>query len=223
MKKYFMAIALCLVCAISFGQDRVNRVKLSFGNEGYVLDKVIGWAYDNSVGEWIDCVNLIEENKQYIKFATSPSWMSHRFNNIISLQFKTVTCNDIPYYVLVWEKWDGAYKYPSIYEDWEFWKTKLFMMFTEENMRDLRNLTNDPITIKVSTPSRKRYDEREDVDVIQASMSNSFQSESSIIIYKATDGSVRFMFKQYSLFDSIDNQYFEISETEYLKLIDITF
>ena len=227
MKKYFIAIALSLICFITcLGQARINRAKIAFNNSGPTLNKVIGWAYDKSVGEWVDCVNLLEGDKRYKKYATSASWMSHNYNNIIGLQFKTLTCNNVQYYVLVWEKWDGSYKYPNIREDWEYWETKMFMMFTEEEMEKLRNITNDPITIEVPTPSRRRYDsESSDEDVIQTAMNSDYPYKTSIIIYKATDGSIRFMFQEYvsSYGDKIDDQYFEISEVDYFNLLNVGF
>ena len=33
MKKFLLALMLCLVSIMSFGQERVNRVKLNFGEQ----------------------------------------------------------------------------------------------------------------------------------------------------------------------------------------------
>lgn len=228
MKRLFTVIvALSLLNVVTcYGQDRVNRVKLSFINEGTTLNNITGWAYDNATGEWIDCVNLLESRKQYKKFAKDPSWMSRNFNNIISLQFKTIIFNDVPYYVLVWDKWTGEYRYPTIMEDWEYWNTRLFLMFTEKDMKKLRNLTNKPITISVPAPQRSRFSkEIEDVDIIQTSMDNNLYRKVSIKIYRATDGTIRFNFKINNIFISsdIDKQYFEMSETDYNNLIKVEF
>ena len=137
---------------------------------------------------------------------------------------ETITYNDISYYVLVWDKWTGAYKYPTIYEDWEYWRTKIFFMFTEKDMEKLRNLTNNPSTIEILTLTRGRLDQNvQDVDVIQYEMNNNFQQKSKIEIYKATDGSVRFLFKEglFSGIHKIETSYFEISELDYNKLMNI--
>lgn len=226
MKKFIYTVIFAFLCVVNcFSQDRVDRIKLSFNNEGVILNTFTGWTYDKITGEWFDCVNMIADFKREQKHSTLPHKMSFKFNNIISLQFKTIVCNETPYYVLVWEKWEGAYEYPEIYEDWEYWKTKEFLMFTKQNMNKLKNLTNRPITIKVTTPSRGRCpQEIQDVDIIQGEMSNRYALKKSIVIYKATDGNIRFKFlRGYSENESIKYQYFEISEKDYNKLIDISF
>ena len=224
MKKFYFIIALCLIYAASFGQDRVNRVKLSFGNEGAILSKITGWGYDNAVGEWVDCDNIIEYRSQYKQTATQESWKSHEFNNIISLQFKTITYKETPYYVLVWEKWDGEYDYPNIYEGWNFWRTKMFLFFSQEKMNELKNITNNPKTIKVPiTSKRGRWDRTADVDIIQSSLERRYQTTVNFTIYKATNGSVRFLFEQHMYYDesSIDRGYFEICESDFFDLINV--
>lgn len=224
MKKFLMALMLCLVSIMSFGQERVNRVKLNFVSEGPIIKHVAGWAYDESVGEWVNYENVLDGNKSDAKYMNSIKsyMMSQYLNNIISLQFKTITCNEVPYYVLIWETWNGAYKYPSIQEDWEYWKIKKFMMFTVEDMEKFRNLTNKPQVIVVPTPKRGRYDERRDEDVIQTEMSSKYPSEQCIVIYKATDGSIRFRFQYFPSVDEIVNEYFELSELDYIRLFSIS-
>ncbi|MBR5102435.1 MAG: hypothetical protein IK092_04870 [Muribaculaceae bacterium] len=224
MKKFYIIITLAFICAVGFGQDRVNRVKLSFGNEGAILSNITGWGYDNAVGEWVDCDNFIEYRSQYKQTATQASWMSHEFNNIISLQFKTITYKENPYYVLIWEKWDGEYDYPNIHEDWNFWKTKVFLMFSQEKMDELKNITNNPKTIKVPiTSKRGRWDKSADVDVIQSSMERRYQTTVYFTIYKATNGSIRFIFEQLLYYNEsgIDRGYFEICESDFLNLINV--
>lgn len=224
MKRCFLCIVFCLVSSIGicYAQERVNRPKLSFNTEGAIISNITGWYYNDIIGEWVKSIGLLEAEKKYTNMG--PSWRSHSYNNIISLQFKTITYNDISYYVLVWDKWTGAYKYPTIYEDWEYWRTKIFFMFTEKDMEKLRNLTNNPSTIEILTLTRGRLDQNvQDVDVIQYEMNNNFQQKSKIEIYKATDGSVRFLFKEglFSGIHKIETSYFEISELDYNKLMNI--
>lgn len=215
---------MCLT--FSYGQERVNRVKLSFDKEGEILTKFTGWAYNDKEGEWVEYANYIDDDKQNKKYKNIVTYlMSHRFNNIISLQFKTMTYNESLYYVLVWDKWTGSYKYPSIREDWSYWNSTMYMLFSEEEMQKLKNLTNEPISIIVPTHVRKEYsdyDETSDVDVIQSGITKKYQNMNSITIYKATDGSIRFLFgSKFQSIDTIKKQYFEISEADYLKLINI--
>ena len=69
----------------------MNRPKVYFNNEGVILNKVIGWAYDHNTGEWIDWVNCIKVKKLSKKIRTQTKqnaiFLSDCFNNIISLQY----------------------------------------------------------------------------------------------------------------------------------------
>lgn len=227
MKHFITLISIIILSTITlniYGQDRVNRTKLSFQEESTKLTSVTGWGYDNEAGEWIDCQNFIECQKKYQSY-TSPSWISHNDNNIISLQFKTVKYNNNIFHILVWERWDGHYLYPEIYEDWRFYKVKKFMVFTEDDMNKLHNLTNDVYVLEIYTIT-KGYDNSniEDVDVIQTGL-NKMNDDSiftklrkeTIKIYKATDGSIRFAFG----YKNIERAYFEITEKEYMDLITL--
>ncbi|MBQ8864015.1 MAG: hypothetical protein IJ014_04750 [Rikenellaceae bacterium] len=228
MKKYLITIILCLVCVLVVGQDRINRTKLSFNSEGAKLTNFTGWGFCELTGEWFDCTSVIETDKKYATNAQYPLWKSHKFNNIISLQFKTITYNNTPYYTLIWEKWVGAYKYPTIMVDWEYWKTKVFLIFTEENMTQLKSLTSTPVSIKVVSFEKGRYDTNvEDVDIIQTNMNREYIDTDFLIIYKATTGSIRFIFKEYlnnekAYSDEIEKQYFELNERDYQKLISLS-
>ena len=216
MKRFFIIITLCLICVASFGQERVNRPKLHFISEGPILTDFTGWSYNNQSGEWVDHHNVISSSTStYID-------KSYYKNNIISLQFKTIIYKDTPYYVLIWDKWDGYYQYEYIREDWISYKIKNFLMITEDKMESLRNLTNTPITLSIPTPRKSDSESTADVDIIQSSMDSKYTSRTDLIIYKATDGSIRFLFENI-LDKDISKEYFEISEEDYLKLIDIHF
>lgn len=56
---------------------RVNRPKVYFNNEGVILNKVIGWAYDHNTGEWIDWVNCIKAKKLSKKNQNSDKTKCH--------------------------------------------------------------------------------------------------------------------------------------------------
>lgn len=225
MKKYIIAIITIIISTFNIftvcGQDRVNRTKLNFQGESTKLTSITGWGYDDEAGEWIDCQNFIECQKKY-KSLDHELWTSHKDNNIISLQFKTIEYNDNIFHILIWEKWDGHYRYPSIREDWEYYKVKEFMVFTEDDMRKLHNLTNDVYKFEVNV-AIKDYSNNdiEDVDVIQNGLKriseNDYIMQKTIKIYKAIDGSIRFVFG----YENIKKAYFEITEKEYMDLITL--
>ena len=219
-----IAFAALILSSNIYGQDRVNRVKLNFLEEGTKLTTFTGWGYDNEAGEWIDCQNFIENQKKYRSW-TSASFVSHNDNNIISLQFKTVKYNDIIYHILVWEKWDGHYIYPEILEEWRYYKVKKFMIFSEDEMNKLHNLTNDVYKLEVPTITKGHDNSNiEDVDVIQTGLNKILEDtilsrfmKETIKIYKATDGSIRFAFG----YKNIEKAYFEITEKEYNSLMTL--
>ena len=55
----------------------MNRSKVYFNNEGVILNKVIGWAYDHNTGEWIDWVNCIKAKKLSKKNQNSDKTKCH--------------------------------------------------------------------------------------------------------------------------------------------------
>ena len=215
MKRLFIITTFCLICLAGFAQERVNRPKLSFISEGPILTKFTGWSYNPNSGEWV-------EHENVISFDSYVYDLSRYNNNIISLQFKTIKYKDTPYYVLIWYKKDGAYRYKHIRKDWMSWKTYEYLMFDEFNMGYLRDLTNNPIYIRVPYAHKLESQSTADVDVIQTELESTYHSNETLIIYKATDGSIRFMFENIVDKD-ISKKYFEISEEDYLKLIDIHF
>lgn len=227
MKHFITIISIIILSTITlniYGQDRVNRTKLNFQEEGTELTSITGWGYDNAAGEWIGCQNYIETQKKY-KSYDSIDWISHNKNNIISIQFKSINYNNTLYYILVWEKWGGHYLYPSIYEDWRYYKVKKFMIFSEEEMNKLHNLTNDVYTFDIATATKDNNNcNIEDVDVIQSGFKSiaeyghiPYSMKDSIKIYKATDGSIRFTRGEMNM----ERAYFEISEKEYNDLITL--
>lgn len=96
-------------------------------------------------------------------------------------------------------------------------------MFTEEDMKKLRNLSNSPIILNLPAPMKSELERNIiDEDIIQTSMSKLYPLKLSFIIYKATDGcSIRFKFIKNSHDVDIDKQYFEISEADYQKFINV--
>ena len=116
MKKLITIILLISVLQI-FGQDRVNRQKLSFIDKSNVLSKVTGWAYNSTSGEWIDYENTISNDKSYktdqLK-SLQGKYMMSMTNSFIDMQTKTLIFKENKYYVLIINKWTGSYYYPEL-------------------------------------------------------------------------------------------------------------
>ena len=127
-----------LLFNIVFGQDRINRPKLEFSNKSDILTKATGWKYNTTKGEWIDNENVIfgdkiEKDSKY----SSIEYILSRQRNFISMQIKSLLYNGDNYYVLMIEKWNGYYKYPSISEDWQYHKELMGYIFTENEYKKI--------------------------------------------------------------------------------------
>ena len=88
MKRILIAIALSLVCVLSFSQERINTEKyLQFDKTTKALKKVMG--YDGVMGEW-------KSKKNYIHNGGFGD--TQKFNK---LTVKTIIYNDTLYYALI--------------------------------------------------------------------------------------------------------------------------
>lgn len=225
MKKIFMAIVLCLVCTVSFGQDRVNRVNPIYESEGYVLKDIIGWGYNEQLGQWRGYPNVIWTLTK--EFNRSIEEISKRYN-VYDLQFKTINLNNTFYYVLISTEYTGRWKYEYICEDWIWWKYKRITLLSEEEFNKLHNLSNKPITIQGRYTKINQYDsDQNEINHILKEINKSqyLIDDYYITIYQATDGSIRFLMSSILPYRKnhldIDNKYFEITEEDYLKFINI--
>lgn len=218
---------------VSFGQDRVNREKLSFLDKSNQLTTAVGWSYNTTLGEWIDYNNVIEDDKSYkekYKSLQGSYMMSHSTQNFISIQTKTLVYKDIKYYVLLVEKWDGHYKYPNIKEDWRIYKTMYGYIFTEIEYNKLNNI-NGVMNLETQYmvfmgPYYEKYDEIVFLDKIQTNLS----SEKSKYIFtytfpikKTETGDIRFYVPNCSSYDKVkadfEKEYFETTFDNFSKFI----
>jgi hypothetical protein len=233
MKKVlFITALLFLFIAQTFCQERVNRKKLVFANVSEVMTAATGWAYNSTLGEWIDYKNVISNDKRYKGEYNSLQgyyMMSHVNQNFITIQVKTVIYKDIKYYVVVVQKWSGAYEYPEIYEDWYTFKRITGYIFTEKEYNKLKDI-NDKVELKTKyiVSVNERYEKYNDImflDLIQTALvseQSAYSSEYIFPIMKSTEGTIRFYlpddFSPYKKYD-FEEQYFETDYTNFSKLI----
>jgi hypothetical protein len=241
MKKLLMVTMIALTSLTSFGQDRVNRQKLSFEQSSEVLTNSTGWAYNTELGEWIDYTNVICKEKSYkTTYATlnGSDYMKSEHQSFNTIQIKTITFNNIKYYVLIINNIHGRYKYPSIRQDWRTYKFVESYVITESEYVKLKTLKEVKIERVVNYDLEyEDFNETILLDKIQSSLSD----KSSILyddyifpIYESTDGNVRFVLPKSSkffkgqkigsvyiepLYDIKNKTYFETSKIEFNKLI----
>jgi hypothetical protein len=215
-----------------FGQERTNREKLSFDTTSGTLSKATGWAYNSTLGEWIDYENVISDSKDYKDKYKSlqGQWMMSRISqNFQKVQTKTVTYKGTIYYVLIVEKWSGRYEYPSIQEDWYTFKQTIGYIYTKEEYQKLMNL-DTLVELKtkymVNMGSKyEKYDETKFLDLIQTELSqekSKYSSEYTFPIMKSKEGAIRFYlpdsFSSYSKYD-FEKKYFETDFESFTKII----
>lgn len=215
-----------------FGQERINRDKLTFDTTSKILYNAKGWAYNNNLGEWIDYDNVISENKDYkVEYQSLqvPYLMSQTNQSFVKIQTKTITVKGIIYYVLIIDKWSGRYEYPKIREDWYEFKETIGYVFTKSEYQKLFNINGTvelKTNIKISMGSKyEKFDETIFLDLIQNELLNvkkEYLSDYTFPVLKTKEGLIRFylpdFFTTYSKID-FNKKYFETDFENFNKII----
>ena len=234
IKKTTSLIILLLFSITVFSQSRTNRKKLTFINSSEKLTSSTGWSNNETLGEWIDYENVICNSKDYktkYKSLRGRYMMSKREQSFLGIQTKTFYFNEIQYYIIMIEKYDGRYEYPSIQQDWYSWKEVQGFVFTENEYKKLLELDGE---VKLETQYRvdigstyDKYNETTFLDLIQTKLNTelSYSSTYTFPILKTTSDNtevIRFYvpesFSSYSMYN-FDKEYFEVSPQEFDKII----
>ncbi|WP_330443137.1 hypothetical protein [Flavobacterium sp. C4GT6] len=234
MKLKLILITLLLTGSIVkvFGQERVNREKLNFETTSDTLIKATGWAYNSTLGEWIDYENVISDDKDYkdkyesLQGAYMKSKTSQNFQKV---QTKTVTYKGTTYYVLIVNKWNGRFEYPSIREDWYEYEQTFGYIFTKQEYQKLlkiENLIELKTKYMVSMGSKyQKYDEQKFLDLIQTEISTEkrkYSTEYTFPVMKSTEGTIRFYLPASFSTQSnniFEKKYFETDFENFSKII----
>ena len=237
MKGLFIILFGCFVFT-SFSQSRENRQKLSFKDSSEKLTSSTGWSYNETLGEWVNYDNVIEKDNRYKTTWESLNgefMMSHKQQNFISIQTKSLIFNDEEFFVLLVKKVNGRYEYPSIREDWYTWEEVRGYVFNKIEYDKILEFDGE-IKLKTKTsidleiPQFGDYDEPLLLDLIQTEMNkekSKYSPEYTFPILKTTsDGSevIRFYVPNYwsstrsSSYD-FDKEYFETTIPEFNKII----
>jgi hypothetical protein len=241
MKKViFFAFSVLFVANVAFSQSRVNQTKPQFlPEQSEILTSAIGWAYNKSIGEWIDYENVISPEKRYkTEFSSlsgTPYMRSQENQNFISMQTRMFTYENKSYYLLMVIKWVGWYKYPRIHQDWEYAEDMVGYIFSPEEYNKLNNINGlvglRPIGGAGGGAGRK-YDDNALLDSIQSILMESTvpgETGSIFPVLKSEEGDIRFCVPRYvgtqdkdPYYDSpfnFNRGYFETSPEEFSKII----
>ena len=214
-----------------FGQERANRVKLNFDTTSGILSKATGWAYNSTLGEWIDYENVISDSKDYkdkFKSLQGEYMMSRISQNFQKVETRTFIYKGTTYYLIMVEQWSGGYQYPSIREDWYTFKQTIGYIYTKEEYQKLLNIES-LVELKtqylVSMGSKyEKYDEIKFLDLIQTELlteKSKYSTEYTFPIIKSKEGNIRFYlpdtFSTYSQYD-FKEKYFETDVENFKKI-----
>jgi len=115
MKKVFFILLSLILTFNLFSQARVNAERPVFlQEESYTLTEAVGWRYYKSIGEWISNNNVITVSKN----SSGSVAASQALDNFKSMQIRTISYQNVRYYLLIINKWRGYWRYPNIKEDW---------------------------------------------------------------------------------------------------------
>lgn len=237
MKNLILLFVLA-ISTVSFGQDRVNRKTINFDLSSGIVKNATGWAYNPVLGEWVDYENVIEKSKDYkteYKSLKGEYMMSHRDQNFISFQTKTININNDTLFVVLLERYGGRYKYPALQEDWYTFKKNEAFIFKKEEFEKLINLDTitDAIVMKTKYKAvfpmfKEEFSEEEFLKIIQTEI-DSEKSEYSATYGMYLQGAksdgklvIRFRvpeyIKTYGKPVEFDKEYFELDRDSFLVL-----
>lgn len=229
--KFSFFFFLLTISLPGFTQERVNRPKLKFEASSDTLTKATGWAYNETLGEWIDFENVISNDKKYKEEYASLdiSMRSYTKQNFNFINFKQLTFKGLKYYILTINQYSGKYTYPEVYIDWNHFEHTVGFIFTENEFQKLNKI--DSITelktkIKISVGSKyEQYNETLFLDLIQTALNTETTEYAPTYLFpvmKSKEGMIRFYlpddFSKYNSYN-FDSAYFEVDPKSFSKII----
>lgn len=224
---------MCLMTIVSFGQSRTNVDKIEFLGKTEKLTKATGWEQNKTTGEWVSNKNVIDYKE------CKPYWASHVSQNFKWLQFSIVEREGNKYYIFLYEKLSGKYKYPNIQQDWETETQTHFFVITESGFNQFKEKLklNNGETIQLKSKmngfitdrykilgGEHLYNEENLLNKIRNTIDKPNYSELCFTLNSQTiDGSnvIRFRLPEscYSSGENIKTKYFEVLNEDFQKIL----
>ena len=195
-KKICASFILIFLYIVGYSQERENRGKVAFDKQSEVFSDCLKWYYSDYDGEW-------NSLKPYAS-------VDNGFDSIVA---KSTVIDGIRYYIMFLYSKDGYYDYPEISYGFHTYDSYTLFLFTEDEYERMFTLTNKVSKIKYERGSMRRSSSQE--NEVRQLVKGYYRSE-YFWIYKATDGSIRFMPNPWN--NSIKDKYYETTEAEWNKL-----
>ena len=206
-----------------------------------VVTSIVGWEYGLSHQKWAGYYNTLKNiyknNNNKTPIRLSASEMSG-CKNVISLQVKKVEFEDETYFMLYYPFYAGAWRYPSIHQDWFYGKVTNLYVITEDEFDRLRDLDEDIICISVLKLEKYGHssfctytDFNEAFNAIFESRKKLYRdSPLKFYIKREDQNTIRFQHISYGDLESgrdedfgsgpnFDMRYFEVKYSEFAKLL----
>lgn len=221
----------CIVTNVN-AQSRKNRQIVEFKSKSAKLTKATGWGKNKLTGKWVECKNVIDDNK-----CPSNYQVSHVSQNFIWIQFATIDQNGQAYYIFLYEQLGGNYRYPNIYEGWEHDKRTRFFILTPSQYEEIKKQVDLKLGENIIVTSNMvggisdswkllggehLYNE----EILLANITNAIKKPISyktcfIFNSQVVDGVeiVRFRLPEWSCDGSIKTKYFEVKISEFKTIL----
>ena len=142
---YYIPFLFLLTCqpTFSFAQERQNpkREYLSFDAEGKAtISTADGWKFDSYSKTWVRNDNLIFQSNQEID--VTDYMKSNQCQTFKWIKLKSLKHNNKKYYVLLYERRTGHYKYPVTQDQWEIGNSTMFFIMDSVQYLNLTNVVD---------------------------------------------------------------------------------
>lgn len=136
--KYLILIFI-LVSNLAAASSRQDDTALNFTRTSVKLIKADGYSKNLELGKWIKNKNLIND-----KPANSIIEKPFMVQNFDYIQLSKLEYDNNEYFILLTEKDNGYFEYPSIYRGWISFKETTFLILTKDEIKEINEYISSP-------------------------------------------------------------------------------
>ena len=233
MKRILLFYIFLISVEVLFCQERKSIPKMQFEKSSQILNYALGWCFDSDdTGGWISYVNaicIVKHPKVKQPFLLSPKEMSFVGSSFNSLQMKTFQFGDSTYYILLVDRWTGAFEYPAIGEGWSYYKVVKGYLFNENEYKKLLNIKGKVVLKAFGTCDQSEASGHSNILVALRVVMNtgismySGNGDGNIFpILKTNEGKIRFYLPDFEAsYNKMDfeKEYYETTMANFSKLL----